>query len=165
MIIRKKSLSYVVLIFFILIIAVVFQQIYTSMAEQGINSGGPYDNAAAYPQAVSIIIAFLLFLQFMLSPLISKGDVFDNSVIEISVLKRPITLLVLFWVYLSFLGYLGYHLTTPPMVFFVMILCGMKLPIRTAGISLIVSFLFAYLFEVFLKIVLPGGVFRLNIPW
>ena len=31
--------------------------------------------------------------------------------------------------------------------------------------ALAMSFCFAFLFEFFLKIVLPGGVFGLNIPW
>ena len=46
-IIKRKHVELCVIIFFAFVIAVVFQQIFTSLAEQGIATGGPYDNAAA----------------------------------------------------------------------------------------------------------------------
>ena len=58
----KKHAEYLVIIFFLMVIGIVFQQIATSMTEQGIASGTPYDNAAAYPRAVAILAGALLFV-------------------------------------------------------------------------------------------------------
>ena len=58
----KRHAEYLVVLFFIGVFAVVFQQIATSMAEQGIASGSPYDNAAAYPKAVTLFMAPLLLI-------------------------------------------------------------------------------------------------------
>ena len=60
-----RYLSWLVALFFAVIIALVFQQIATSMTEQGIASGGPYDNAASYPRAIAIIIGVLIALQLV----------------------------------------------------------------------------------------------------
>ena len=60
MIIGKKQVETIAVVFLSMVVAVVFQQIYTSLAEQGISTGGPYDNAAAYPRGVAILMAFLL---------------------------------------------------------------------------------------------------------
>lgn len=164
-IIRRKHLSWLVVSFFVAIIAVVFQQIYTSMAEQGIASGSPYDNAAAYPKTVAILIGVMVVLQTVLSRIRSENTETDNQIIEFGQLKRPAALLLIFGVYLGLLGYLGYHLTTAPMILAIMMLCGMRFALSAIGASLFISFSLAYAFEVYLKVVLPGGVFSLNIPW
>ena len=41
-----KTLQWMVYGFLAIIVAIVFQQVYTSMTEQGIASGGPYNNGA-----------------------------------------------------------------------------------------------------------------------
>ena len=165
MVIRRKHLNWLVVSFFVAIIAVVFQQIYTSMAEQGIATGGPYDNAAAYPRAITVLIGGVVVLQLLLSRLGPLNTEADNQIIAFAQLKRPAALLIIFGAYLGLLGYLGYHLTTAPMIFAIMVLCGMRVALSTIGTALIISFSFAYAFEVFLKVVLPGGIFGLNIPW
>ena len=42
---------------------------------------------------------------------------------------------------------------------------GLRRPLEIILVGLGVSFVLAFMFEVFLKIVLPGGIFALNIPW
>lgn len=71
----------------------------------------------------------------------------------------------LFVVYLFALGTLGYHLSTPPMLVALLWLGGYRRPVPALIYGLGISFGAAFLFEVFLKIVLPGGFWRLNIPW
>ncbi len=163
---RKKHIGWMVVAFFVAIIAVVFQQIYTSMTEQGIASGGPYDNAAAYPAAVAILIGILVLLQAGLGLLraLPPSDE-ENEAISLARLKRPAGLLLIFGIYLALLGPLGYHLTTAPMIFAVMVLCGMRIALVTIAVSVVIAFVLAFAFEVFLKVVLPGGIFALNIPW
>jgi len=161
---NEKHVNGLVIGFFLIIIAVVFHQIATSMTEQGIATGSPYDNAAAYPRAVALIIGGLLFLQTLLG-LLTKGKAKNSKNTTVNELLRPAALLVLFGIYLGTLGWLGYHLTTTPMIMAIMGLCGVrKLSILVVS-ALSISFAFAFLFEFFLKIVLPGGVFALNIPW
>lgn len=165
MTIRRKHLHWLVVVFFVAIVAVVFQQIYTSMMEQGIASGGPYDNAAAYPKLVAVLILIMLVLQTVLAVFGPSSGASANEVVEFGELKRPVALLAVFAIYLGLLGYLGYHLMTTPLVFAIMVLCGMQFAFSTFGIALIISFVLAFAFEVFLKVVLPGGIFGLNIPW
>lgn len=159
----KKLAEWLVVGFFVVLIATVFQQIATSMTEQGIASGGPYDNAAAYPRSVAILIGCLLLLMLVLNRWrVASGP--DDS-LSLADVRRPAMLLVIFSVYLGALGYLGYHLSTPPMLMSVMVLGGLRRPFEIVLVGLGVSLMLAFMFEVFLKIVLPGGIFALNIPW
>nr|WP_306267798.1 tripartite tricarboxylate transporter TctB family protein [Pararhizobium sp. IMCC3301] len=160
----RKLMNWLAIVFFAAVIAVVFQQIYTSMTEQGIASGGPYDNAAAYPRAVALIIALLLAIQaaiiwFRKMPQVSKASV------SLSALYRPAALLGIFALYLGLLGVFGYHLTTTPMIVALLVVCGLSLSVRPVLIALVISFGLAYFFEAHLKVVLPGGIYGLNIPW
>lgn len=163
--ITSKQISWLVTVFLAIIVAVVFRQIHTSMTEQGIASGGPYDNGAAYPRAVAIVIGLLVFAQFLIDNLRTSPGAARGSATDISTLRRPALLLVLFAIYLGALNTLGYHLTTTPMIFAVMWLCGARQFWRLLAAALAMSFVFAYIFENFLNVVLPGGIFRLNIPW
>lgn len=164
MIIRQKHLSWLAAAFFVALIAVVFQQILTDMTEQGIASGGPYDNAASYPRMVAIFIAVLLPMQFLVW-LFTRGQAAADKGVAIATLTRPALMLAVFAVYLALLKGLGYHLTTTPMIIALMFVAGMRNPRAMIPAALAIAFSFAFFFEFFLKIVLPGGVFRLNIPW
>jgi hypothetical protein len=88
-----------------------------------------------------------------------------GDTIAIGDLRRPALLLAIFATYLWALGYLGYHLATTPMLIAVMILGGARSPVEIIGVSAGVAFGLAWFFEAFLKIVLPGGIFSLNIAW
>ena len=51
------------------------------------------------------------------------------------------------------------------MVIAIMLLCGMRDYIAIAVSAVSISLVLAFLFENFLNVVLPGGIFHLNIPW
>jgi len=51
------------------------------------------------------------------------------------------------------------------MLMAVMILGGARSPVEIIGVGAGVAFGLAWFFEAFLKIVLPGGIFSLNIAW
>lgn len=160
----NKQVNWLVIVFFAIIIAVVFQQIYTSMTEQGIATGGPYDNAAAYPRAIAVIIGLLLLLQAVANRL--SGNSADTAAdFPIERVYRPLALLGTFALYLGLLGVLGYHLTTTPMLFALLLVCGARPSLHTIVIAIVVAFALAYFFEAHLKVVLPGGIYGLNIPW
>lgn len=160
----RNHAEWIVILFFVGLIAVVFQQIYTSMTEQGIASGSPYNNAAAYPRAVAILIGALLLCMMVVSKITSKSIAAVPSE-NTSNLKRPAILLFAFAAYLVGLGTLGYHLTTPLLVMVILFLSGVRNKWEIALFGFGLSLFMAFMFEVFLKIVLPGGIFTLNIRW
>ncbi|MFK7891117.1 MAG: tripartite tricarboxylate transporter TctB family protein [Granulosicoccus sp.] len=177
---NERLANWLVVLFFAVVIGVVFQQVYTSMTEQGIASGGPYDNAAAYPRAVAIIIGVLVVLHTIASLITGRsqagGQLTDRPDHKTSGFNttdqqhpgryvRPTMLLLIFALYLGVLPRLGYHLCTTPMLMGIMLLCGVRKPLVLIGSSLGIAFVLAFVFEKFLKIVLPGGVFALNILW
>lgn len=163
--IKRKHLTWLIAAFFAGIVAIVFQQIHTSMTEQGIASGGPYDNGAAYPRAVAIAIAVLFILQMITDYIMRTGNRAGEVIADPTELRRPVLLLVIFGVYLGLLDTLGYHLTTAPMILLVTLLCGARSLWKLVAVALFAAFSLAYVFENFLNIVLPGGIFHLNIAW
>lgn len=160
----NKQVNWLVIVFFAIIIAVVFQQIHTSMTEQGIATGGPYDNAAAYPRAIAIIIGALLVLQSAVNVFQGRSASAETS-LTLKQAQRPMALLGIFALYLGLLGVLGYHLTTTPMIIALLLVCGARTSLHAIVTALLIAFALAYFFEAHLKVVLPGGIFGLNIPW
>lgn len=160
--ITVRQANWLTVVVLLVIVGIVFHQIATNMAEQGIASGGPYDNAAAYPKSVAILLGAMALLQAILM-IVRRAP--DDPSASAEQLRRPVLLVLIFAVYLALLDWLGYHLTTVPMLIAVMLLCGMRRPMRILPQAVAISFALAYFFEAYLKIVLPGGVFQLNIPW
>ncbi|MCY4191329.1 MAG: tripartite tricarboxylate transporter TctB family protein [Rhodospirillaceae bacterium] len=148
--------------FFAGLVALVFQQVHTSMSEQGIASGGPYDNAATFPKSVAKSISGLLFIQIAIV-LLDRTQMGDR--VTFAELKRPIAMLLVFAVYLAALTPLGYHLTTAPMILAVMGICGVRSAGKLLGAALAIAFIAAFIFEKFLSVVLPGGMLALHMPW
>ncbi len=158
-----KLAEWTVLAFFAGLGALVFQQIATSMAEQGIASGGPYDNAASYPRSIAILMLGLLAVQLVRS--FTSSDADQSETTSPAALRRSAGLLVIFTAYLICLGWLGYHLATAPMVAAVMMVCGARNVGIIVGFALSLAFVLAFVFEKVLNVVLPGGIFGLNISW
>ena len=170
----SRTLNFIALGFLLAVIVTVFWQIGTDLKEQGIASGGPYDNAAAYPSAIATLIGTLVVVQLLIISFsvelrqMTSDNKTTNSVetfVKTAGLKRPFFLLVIFSIYLGTLQYFGYHLTTTPMVVAIMLLCGMRNYITIFVSAVSISIVLAFLFENFLNVVLPGGIFQLNIPW
>lgn len=166
MTISKALAEWLVVILFVAVIGLVFQQAATDMAAQGIASGGPYDNAAAYPKTIAIVLGILTFAQVLVQLLrsrIAPGD--GDTPVPLRQLVRPAALVAIFAVYLGCLDLLGYHIATPIMLATLMVLCGIRRPLAILLPAALISLGFAYVFEAWLKIVLPGGFLHLNIAW
>lgn len=185
----RKFADYLSIVVFLLVIATVFQQIATSLTEQGIASGGPYDNAASYPRSLAIIIGLLLaayVLSLVLpgrSPATDKrGAASSDNTPEIPAdnadadgelqnppsdqsTSRGAALLLIFMFYLILLPYLGYQLATPLMLGAILILAGARHIVGVVAFAVLASIGVSFVFEVFLNVVLPGGVLSLNMPW
>jgi putative tricarboxylic transport membrane protein len=165
MILTKRLAEWIVVGFFMALVVIVFQQIATSMIEQGIASGSPYDNGASYPRAVAITIILLLLPVVLFGGFLRSGPNTSDNCIAVSEIRRPASLLVIFAIYLWALGTLGYHISTPLMMMAIIFLSGVRRWIEIVLVASTISLVLAFLFEVFLKIVLPGGAFNLHIAW
>ncbi len=160
-----KLAEWVAFAFFAALGALVFQQIATSMAEQGIASGGPYDNAASYPRGITILMLVLLAVQLVRDLFLKKEEDAPEVPTEESGLRRAIGLIVVFALYLFCLDWFGYYLSTAPLAAAVMWLCGAR-KITTIVVSALgMAFTLALVFEKILNVVLPGGMFGVHIPW
>ncbi|MEX0286874.1 MAG: tripartite tricarboxylate transporter TctB family protein [Paracoccaceae bacterium] len=160
---KQKHAEYLAYAFLLAVVGVVFQQIATSFAEQGIASGGPFDNAAAYPRAVAILIVILIALQLAVSFVARRRE--GGETLSLTHLACPAAGLAILFAYIWSLNWLGYHIATPSMIAALMILGGSRRIAEILIVPVAASLLMAFAFEVVLKIVLPGGVFKLHILW
>ena len=165
----SRTLNFIALGFLLAVIVTVFWQIGTDLKEQGIASGGPYDNAASYPRSIAIFVAVLLAFQFGIEILKGKAapEAKGDRLMDIKPpdLGRAGMMLVVFAIYLMVLTTIGYHLATTPMIFAIMWNCGMRSASKMMLLSLAIATGFAFVFEVFLNVVLPLGIWNIFIPW
>ncbi|MAU23622.1 MAG: hypothetical protein CMH13_24275 [Martelella sp.] len=162
--IGKRHVEWLAVALFLAVIGLVYQQAATSMAEQGIASGGPYDNAAAYPKTIAAVLALLTAIQALLQILRARKAKAETGV-PLGQLVRPASLVLIFAAYLGALGIAGYHIATPIMLAALMMLCGIRRPLAIVVPAVLISLGLSYVFEAWLKIVLPGGLLHLNIAW
>ncbi len=165
MTLNRIHAEWLALAFFMILVGVVFHQAGTDLVEQGIAGGDAFHNAASYPRAVAVLIAGAVVIRVVTLAGEIRGASRDVPAISVRYLSRPTVLLLLFGSYIYLLGLLGYHLATAPFIALVMVLCGDRKPVPTIAFSVALAFLIAFLFERYLKIVLPGGVFSLNVHW
>lgn len=165
----SRLLNLVALGLFLAVIVTVFWQIGTDLEEQGIASGGPYDNAASYPRMIVVFMGVLVFLQlgveFIKNSATAQSETSEAENIQPSDLRRAGLMLVVFAIYLMVLTTIGYHLATSPMIFAIMWICGMRNVLKLAIASVAIATGFAFVFEVFLNVVLPLGIWNIFIPW
>lgn len=165
----SRVLNFIALGFLVAVIVTVFWQIETDLTEQGIASGGAYDNAASYPRIVAVFVGVLLALQLAIELLKDKPtpqtEAPQTAAIQPSGLRRAGMMLLVFAAYLTVLTTIGYHLATSPMIFAVMWICGMRSPLKLVISSLAIATGFAFVFEVFLNVVLPLGIWNIFVPW
>ena len=166
----SRTLNFIALGFLLAVIVTVFWQIGTDLKEQGIASGGPYDNAAAYPRTVAIFIGVLLVLQLVIELLKDKATPQKEAPkaaedIQPSDLRRSGMMLAIFAVYVMVLTTIGYHLATAPMICAIMWISGMRRTLKIAISSVAIATGLAFIFEVFLNVVLPLGIWNIFIPW
>lgn len=160
----SKLLNFIPLGFLLAVVAIVFWQIETDFQEQGIASGGPYDNAASYPGTIAIVMLVLIVLQALVELSKERATDVAEGIAPVD-LRRAGMMLGVFAVYLSLLTTVGYHLATAPMICAVMWICGMRSVLKMGIASIAIATGFAFIFEVFLNVVLPLGIWGIYIPW
>ena len=140
-------------------ILLVFYDVNTSMVEQGIAKGDAYQNAAAYPIVLSIILILCISL-VIFKNLIFRNIEKTNLIFDL----KHIQLFIIFCIYLIFLDMIGYHLLTPILLFITSFIYGERNWFITIIYSIIISLLIALIFEELLNVVLPVGVFEIALP-
>ena len=140
-------------------ILLVFYDVNTSMVEQGIAKGDAYQNAAAYPIVLSIILILCISL-VIFRKLIFRNIEKTNLIFDL----KHIQLFIIFCIYLIFLDMVGYHLLTPILLFITSFIYGERNWFITIIYSIITSLLIALIFEELLNVVLPVGVFEIALP-
>ena len=140
-------------------ILLVFYDVNTSMVEQGIAQGDAYQNAAAYPIVLSIILILCISL-VIFRKLIFRNIEKTNLIFDL----KHIQLFIIFCIYLIFLDMVGYHLLTPILLFITSFIYGERNWFITIIYSIIISLLIALIFEELLNVVLPVGVFEIALP-
>lgn len=154
---------------FLTVVAIVFQQIATDMADQGIASGGAYNDAASYPRALAIAIAILLATQFGLGMLRRRRGEAQPMNEDAEALGanavRATALFGLFALYIVGLGTLGYLISSLILVPAVLALCGERKLLWLIVIPLIVTFGLSAVFGGLVNVVLPRGDFGIALPW
>lgn len=153
------------------IVALVFQQIATSLTEQGAASGDALYNAALFPRYIALTIVGLGLIvagQMLIggvpeeeeaAPVLADED--DPSTLRL----QQVAVIALTLLYLVLLEPVGFHLTT----FFVIGAMFMVLGARplwqavaaSAGLTIVSSFIF----EGLLKVILPVGFANLTPPY
>jgi hypothetical protein len=106
----------------------------------------------------------LIVLQLVIELLKGRTTAPEED-IQPSDLRRAGLMLVVFAVYLMVLTTLGYHLSTAPMICAIMWICGMCNVPKMVFSSVAIATGFAFIFEVFLNVVLPLGIWNIFIPW
>ena len=166
--------EWLVLGFFVAVAALVFQQIATSLTEQGAASGDPLANAALFPRMVAILmlgLAALIGLRTALGRMAPPPEhaTFDATpdqppeppAVRARMMLGTIALLCL---YLVALRPLGFHIATTAAIAAMFALLGVRplwwAALAGAGLNLLVAFVF----EGLLKVVLPTGVFGISLP-
>lgn len=140
-------------------VLLVFYDVNTSMVEQGIAKGDAYQNAAAYPIVLSIILILCISL-VIFRKLIFRNIEKTNLIFDL----KHIQLFIIFCIYLIFLDMVGYHLLTPILLFITSFIYGERNWFITIIYSIIISLLIALIFEELLNVVLPVGVFEIALP-
>ncbi|WP_445679159.1 tripartite tricarboxylate transporter TctB family protein [Radicibacter daui] len=163
LVIGRRTAGWCAVALMLVLVALVFEQIRDVLGPSGMAEGGPYDNAAAYPRGVTLVLLGLVALQIVVQVVARRRVPADGFTLR--QLVRPAAVIAIFGLYLGLLGPLGFHLTSAPMLFAVMAVCGARQWWQMIALSLAISFGLAWFFESQLDVVLPGGIFHLNIPW
>lgn len=138
----------------------IFWQNATSLSDQGVASGRPMSNAAAYP---SIIAWILLALSVINALRIVAGQISQRSPLDPTATTRLALIATgLFVVHRLCLGWLGYYLTTPVLLAALFAMPGLS-PLATIAGAVPATLIVAAVFKGLLNVVPPLGIFSFTL--
>lgn len=151
---------------FLAVSLLVFEQILTSFAEQGAASGGALQNAALYPGLLAGVLALLALVQVV--KLLGRGRPEEPgpagggpeaAAPGQAEWRKAAVCTAAFFAYVVLLHPLGYHLTTPVLLFVLYRTLGEKGVVRVAFYAVGTSLIASFFFERLLDVILPVGRF------
>lgn len=158
---NSKRLDVVLALLFLVPVALVFQQSYTSLSDQGVATGDALNNAAMFPKMLAGLLALLAILQAIMA---LRRPAVDETISFSAVLRNSVFVMAILAAYLFALPVLGYHIMTPILCFAVLLLLGLRLfPAASVGVAM--SLVVALFFESALNVILPVGIFGLALPF
>jgi hypothetical protein len=157
---RDHGFDWIVWALFLGLPPLVMHQAATSLAEQGVASGGPLENAAVFPLSVAWVLAGLCVIHALR---LIAGHVAKPSPVE----GTPTTRLALvgagaFVAFLLLLGTLGYYIAATLLLVALMRLLGVGWVISIlATVAMTVGV--GFIFEGLLNVVLPLGLWKITL--
>lgn len=168
---RRRALGEVaVVLAFLALAGLVFQQTGTSFVEQDAASGGAMRNAAMFPELLAwclILLAALQLAQIIRDLLAGHAADLERAEPvaapgEPGSLVKALVCTALFVLYLLLLKPLGYHLTTPVFMFACYYVLGTRRILVAIVLALATSLAMSFVFEYWMNIILPVGRFGIG---
>lgn len=172
--VRRRQLGEaVVVLAFLALAGLVFQQTHTSFAEQDAASGGAMFNAAMFPELVGwclILLAAVRLIDIVRIMLAaqSAADSIDSKLASDSTADKRDSLLkalicaAFFTLYLLLLKPLGYHLMTPLFMFCCFYVLGTRTILLALALAIGTSLTMSFIFEYWMSVILPVGRFGIG---
>lgn len=158
--IREYGFDWIVWTLFISIPPLVLYQAATSLAEQGVASGGPLENAAVFPRTLAWILVGLCSIHALR---LIAGRAEKPSPIEGTATTRiALVGTSAFVVFLFVIGTLGYYVAVPLLLVVLMRLLGVGW-MRSALWATAMTLSVAFVFEGFLNVILPLGLWKITV--
>ena len=166
---------WIVLVIMFGIVGMVFQQIATSLTEQGVASGDALFNAALFPRYVALVMAglgMIIAVQMLIAgvPEDEEEEKTQGEMLEVPEPKRrlriqEIIIFGLVLLYLLALEPLGFHLTSVLVIGAMFYVLDARPWYWAFLASTALTLISSFIFEGLLKIVLPLGYFSFSIPY
>ncbi len=166
---RRQIGEAVVVLFFLALAGLVFQQTRTSFAEQGAAEGGAMFNAAMFPELAAWCLVLLAALRLVgIARTLAAGDGAlaaeegQEHPVEWSSRRRALVCLAMFVLYLVLLKPFGYHLTTPLFMFACFYVLGTRRIALAAVLAVGTSLFMSFVFEYWMSVIFPVGMFGIG---
>jgi hypothetical protein len=163
---RRQLGEAVVVLAFLALAGLVFQQTHTSFVEQGAASGGAMFNAAMFPELMAWGLVLLSAIQLVGIVRVLMADTEVERDAAEPAPDRQLTIALvcaaLFVVYLFLLRPLGYHLMTPLFMAAFYYILGTRNPLVAIGLGIATSLAMSFVFEYWMNVILPVGMFGIG---
>lgn len=169
--VRRQLGEVAVVLAFLALAGLVFQQTGTSFVEQGAATGGAMFNAAMFPELMAWGLILLSALQLVgIIRALVAGTPADAAAdqdgpagsADDSRLSVALVCAALFVLYLFLLKPLGYHLTTPLFLFAFYYVLGTRRILVAIALGLATSLAMSFVFEYGMNVILPVGMFGIG---
>lgn len=164
---RRRQLGEgIVVLAFLALAGLVFQQTRTNFVDQGAASGGAMFNAAMFPELLGWCLVALAVLRIV--GIIRASTATQTIAGEATPApnradgRKALACAGLFVVYLVLLKPLGYHLMTPAFMFGCFYVLGTRSIVLAAALAIGISLAMSFVFEFLMRVILPVGMFGIG---